>query len=833
MRLLSRCRRWVGACAAVAVSAGLVAVPAVPAQAVSETVVVSEVYGGGGNAGAELTQDFVELANLGDAPVELDGWSVQYASAGGAAWSGRTQLTGTIEPGGFYLVAQARGSGGTTALPEPDASGTVAMSASQGSVALVNSAEALTCGDPTSCAADGRVVDLVGYGAARRYEGTPAPELSNTRSAARGADLASVADTDDNAADFAAGAPTPVNAAGEGPGGGEPGGPEEPGEHRVHDVTGTTRVSPLLGERVEGVPGVVTAVNRFGSGRGFWFQDVRGDGDERTSEGLFVFTGESTPQVAVGDEVLVSGQVSAYRPGAANGPNQAITQLGGAVWTVLSSGNALPEAEAIGPDEVPAELAPEAGGDISALPLEPDRYALDYWASRLGMRVSVADVPLVGPSTEFNELWVTTRPEEVATPAGGVHYGSYDRPNTGRLKIESLIPFGERPFPQADTGDRLTGTTAGPLYYDSFGGYTLMATELGQVADGGLTRDVASAQPEWALSVATYNVENLSVNDDAAKFERLAEGLVTHLAAPDIVALEEIQDDTGPTDDGVVGSERTVARFLDAIEAAGGPRYASAWIDPQDGQDGGQPGGNIRNVFLYDPAQVDLVSAPGGDATTPVEVVAGRRGAALSVSPGRIAPADAAWDSSRKPLVAQFRYRGRDVFVVANHFASKGGDEPLHGRFQPPERSSEVQRLAQAELVRGFVDELLAADPDANVLVVGDLNDFPFSPVLQTFTGDGAMVNSADTLPVEERYNYVFDGNSQQLDHILVGGALAHRVDFDVVHLNADFHDQVSDHDPLLLRFRPLSGHPGLDRTEDRRYYGCEGGAAAAPCPAG
>ena len=108
--------------------------------------------------------------------------------------------------------------------------------------------------------------------------------------------------------------------------------------------------------------------------------------------------------------------------------------------------------------------------------------------------------------------------------------------------------------------------------------------------------------------------------------------------------------------------------------------------------------------------------------------------ATLSVSPGRINPTSTAWDSSRKPLVGEFRFRGESVFVIANHFASKGGDQSLHGRYQEPVRSSETQRVRQAAEVNTFVTSLLKADKSARVVALGDLNDFAFSPTMTALT---------------------------------------------------------------------------------------------------
>src|SRR4051812_43931378 len=189
----------------------------------SSGIVVNEVYGGGGNSGATYTTDFIELRNRGTAAVSLDGWSVQYHSASATgAWQ-VTQLTGTLAPGAIYLVAEATGTGGTQPLPTPQATGTIAMSGMSGTVAVVNGTSALTCGDSAACQAAS--VDLVGYGTAVINETAPAAGASNTDSVQR----KDAADSDDNAGDFASGAPTPGAANAGGCGATRGGGPRPPG----------------------------------------------------------------------------------------------------------------------------------------------------------------------------------------------------------------------------------------------------------------------------------------------------------------------------------------------------------------------------------------------------------------------------------------------------------------------------------------------------------------------------------------------------------------------------------------------------------------------------
>ena len=169
----------------------------------SSSIVISQIYGGGGNSGATLKNDFVELFNRSSATVSVEGWTIQYASSTGSSWD-RTTLTGSIEPGQYYLVALAAGTGGTVNLPAAQATGGTNLSATTGKIALVNTDALLSGACPTG------VVDLVGYGTANCSESSPAPALTNTTALIRAGN--GCTDTDNNSSDFATGTPSPRNA---------------------------------------------------------------------------------------------------------------------------------------------------------------------------------------------------------------------------------------------------------------------------------------------------------------------------------------------------------------------------------------------------------------------------------------------------------------------------------------------------------------------------------------------------------------------------------------------------------------------------------------------
>jgi hypothetical protein len=169
-------------------------------------VVISQVYGGGGNSGAPFTNDFIELFNRGTVAQDLTGWSVQYASSTGTTWQVTNLTNVTLAPGKYYLIQQAAGTTPSTALPTPDATGTLAMSGTNGKVLLANVTTAQTGANPTGS----QIVDFVGFGSANAFEGTAAVAvLSNSTAAIRL--NAGCTDNNQNSTDFSTGTPTPRN----------------------------------------------------------------------------------------------------------------------------------------------------------------------------------------------------------------------------------------------------------------------------------------------------------------------------------------------------------------------------------------------------------------------------------------------------------------------------------------------------------------------------------------------------------------------------------------------------------------------------------------------
>ena len=233
---------------------GLAVVAMLPAVPLQAQVVISQVYGGGGNSGATYKNDFIELFNRGAAAVDMTGWSVQYGSATGSTWQA-TSLTGTIQPGQYYLVQEAAGTGGTVDLPTPDRIGTINMSGTAGKVALVNSLLALSGSCPTA-----GVQDFVGFGAtANCSETSPTPAPSNTTAVLRAG--FGCTDTNNNSSDFVAGVPNPRNTAS----------PLNP----CVGALAITTASPLPNGTV-GQPYSVTFAASGGTGAGYAFSMIAG-----------------------------------------------------------------------------------------------------------------------------------------------------------------------------------------------------------------------------------------------------------------------------------------------------------------------------------------------------------------------------------------------------------------------------------------------------------------------------------------------------------------------------------------------------------------------------
>ena len=575
----------------------------------------------------------------------------------------------------------------------------------------------------------------------------------------------------------------------------------------ISSIQGAGHASPFENQQVEGIHGIVTAIRADG----FYMQSLAPDNDPATSEGIYVLQG-LIPSVRPGDEVLVSGLV---KEGVLNGDpvnDLMITHVRNPSIEILSKGNPLPPPVIIGQDGriPPTEVIDNhtQGRVIAGGNFYPHSAGLDFFESLEGMLVQINNAVVVGPTNQYKEIvvlpdngaWASTR-----TPRGGIVVQQGDF-NPERVILDDAL----REMPFVQVGDYSQQPIVGVMDY-AYGNYKVQPVADVNFIAGNLQPSVPLTPTlSGQIRVATYNVEVLSALD-SDRIKTLADHIINGFAAPDIIGLQEIADNDGIAGKQTVSAELTYQGIITAIAALGGPPYGFVNIDPQPGKDGGIPGANIRVGFLYRLDRgLNLIDAPSGDAQTPVGVDTLNGGVALSLNPGRIDPTNSVFTNSRKPLVVSFLIEGQPLFVINNHFISKGGDHALFGAVQPPILNSEVRRDAQAQVVHDFVETLLKIDPNSRIIVLGDLNDFHFSSPLEILKGDH-LYNLIETLPIEERYTYIYDGNSQVLDHILVSEALYTQLfSVDILHLNSEFDywRRFSDHDPIVATFRWESATP-------------------------
>jgi len=580
----------------------------------------------------------------------------------------------------------------------------------------------------------------------------------------------------------------------------------------VQQIQGEGHVSPLAGHRVAEVAGVITAIRPTS----FWMQ-AGSDGNVGTSDGILVF-GPSTSSLSIGMAVRVNGRVTEF----GSGDNLAITELDRA--TVTPAGPGTPVAATLigqgGRTQPTVVIEDDASGDLNAPGeggnvFDPAQDGIDFYESLEGMLVQVNNAAVVGATRSFGEITLLAdagaNATGLRTPRGGILLAPTDA-NPERIIVDDEIlrdrisPRPSKAMPDMNVGARLTSPVVGPLDY-SFENFKIQALTTPTFVESPIVPEVSVVAHPSDLTVATFNVENLANVNPQAKFDQLAGMIVDNLRSPHIIGIEEIQDDNGTTNNGNVVATATWNRLIDAIEAAGGPTYDFRQIDPVNNADGGAPGGNIRVGLLFrtDVANLRFVDRPGGTSTNNTSVVGPKNHPQLTFSPGRLGTDSAAFADTRKPLVGEFVWKDRTVFVVVNHFSSKGDDQGIFSRWQPPTNFSEPPRHGQAQVVNDFADDVLALDKDANVIVLGDINDFDFSRTIEILEGD-ELTTLMRILPANERYSYVFEGNSQVLDQILVSEAILKRAPvYDVVHVNSEFADarQASDHEPQVSYLRP------------------------------
>ncbi len=540
----------------------------------------------------------------------------------------------------------------------------------------------------------------------------------------------------------------------------------------IGQIQGEGHTSAFVGQTVV-TQGIVTAVDS----NGFYIQDL-GDGNSRTSDALFVFT-STAPEFLVGDAVTVRGAVSEFRAGTGG---LTVTQIISPTVTLEGWDNELPQATLIGAGglQPPTQVIDNDGlGSY-----DPATDGIDFWESLEGMRVTI-DAPLVVSNTTTDSFAETDVVASLGAGATGVNDRGGITISEGDFNPEKIQIQGDRAVYSGFTanysvGDQLSSVT-GVVNYAA-ARYEVIVTEAVTVTrDVTLTKETTQLQGDSThLTMATYNVENLDPSDN--KYDILASNIVYNLRAPDIIALQEIQDANGAAAGGSLSGATTAQGLINAIGLISTARYAYIEVAPTTANStGGEPNGNIRNGFLYN---LDRVGYVDGSA----ELITG-----------------AAYNNTRKPLVADFTFGGETITAINVHLTSRGGSDPLWGATQPPADAGDAARTAQAAGVKAYVQEHLADNPNLNFAIMGDWNGFSWETAQTQLTDParGGVFTDLNTLLAQnERYSYLFEGNAQQLDHILVTGGLLAGAQYDAVHLNSQFTgNRPTDHDPQLAMF--------------------------------
>ncbi|MGQ0793443.1 MAG: endonuclease/exonuclease/phosphatase family protein [Deltaproteobacteria bacterium] len=589
--------------------------------------------------------------------------------------------------------------------------------------------------------------------------------------------------------------------------------PPPPIAASIMEIQGEGHISSLTGENII-TSGIVTAKGF----NGFYMQDAAGDGNINTSDGIFVLSGAL---VIAGDAVMVTGIAQEDIPGGAATGNLSTTRIVASEVSITASANPLPapvilgssgrippSVDVISDDETATAINLQNPMDAAANQFDPQNDGIDFFESLEGMLVTVQSPVAVSATRRFSsfssEVFTLVNngrfvsPRNARTRRGGISLQP-DPDNMGdqnpeRVQIQfdgTIFPFA---VPRISVGDALSDVT-GVVGY-SFGNFEVNSTHQFSVTPSGLSPETTNlARLTNKITVGSYNTLNLSPDpSDDNQRQTLASQIVNNLRSPDILGLQEIQDNSGETNNGVVDADLTLQALIDAIVAAGGPRYEFVQVNPVNNSSGGVPGGNIRNAFLYNPGRVSVVEFKSLDSSELASAGVSDSGA---------------FAGSRNPLLGKFEFKGREIIVINNHLSSRSGSSPIFGAIHPFIQAAEDQRESQTLALNQYVNFLIDSEGAVNVAVLGDFNTFEFTDDLtDILTGAGAnqiLFNMIDEIS-EPVYTFIFEGNSQALDHLFVTEPLLQGGRLDIVHVNVDFpnidNTVGSDHEPLVGRFQ-------------------------------
>jgi predicted extracellular nuclease len=536
-----------------------------------------------------------------------------------------------------------------------------------------------------------------------------------------------------------------------------------------------------MAEQVVTTRGVVTGLAR----RGFFLQSAERNPDPLVSDGIFVFS-PGWPATK-GSLVEVTGQVLDYVKGDNGKP---VTQIKLTEAVLLKRR---------GPEIIPFLL--------TAANVPADSTELAVFLNGLeSMLVSIeAGQTFIAPSNPYGDY-------VLMLDADGPIDGSI-RTGQGGVLVDHQNPLRWYPgfrvtdyakAPELNVGSKLLSPITGPMNY-RVEAFQILVDHSIRIAPSDYSLTSSQLEPKAGyLTIMTMNGFNLDahvesgsrvknprqdIDDDwgDGRFHTLARAVVRQANLPDIVALQEIQDNDGAEMTQVIEADLTYAALIKTIKELSGIEYRWVDIAPQVGADGGQPGGGIRNGYLYNPARVDLIET----------------------SVRTIGLEEPAFEGSRKPLVAHFREKesAKSLACINVHLASKRHQRSIFAPEKPGYDSREHIRVEQAEIVRA---ELIGMRQQGlDYYVTGDFNDTEESQTLAAILGEESA-NLVKQLPVEQRFDYNHRGKSQVLMHGIVPLELADQdAEYDIIHGNellgvqpGQLGDKPSDHAYVIARIR-------------------------------
>jgi uncharacterized protein len=829
------------------------------AQAASNGLVISQVYGGGGSTATSPTpafkQDWVELFNGGNAAVSLSGLSLQYGSNAGNFGSSIVPLPNVaLQPGQYFLVlmnlSPVNSTGADVPLT-PDATGAMNMSGSNGKVALVSGTTSLACGataTPCSTATLLSLIDRVSYGTGNSAETTAAAALSTTTSLVRA--LNGCTDTDNNSTDFSiSNAPTPrntstaLNLCSGAPAPGPSPSPSptpspSPAATPIASIQGSGHTSPLAGQTVT-TTGVVTKLNS----NGFFMQSRVPDNNPDTSDGIFVFT-STAPAVLVGQEVQLTGLVAEFNTGAAGNAQtlaHTVTQLTTVTGlSVLSSGNAIQPTVITFPEATEDDLE-KVEGMLVKIDTELTA-SQNYFLGRYGQITLSAGGRLIKPTNIH--------------PAGSVAALQLADDNARRRILLDDGTSSQNPNPtpyfNADNTQRAGDTLPSLTGVIDYGLATATNTGLADYkihptqAIEFTPVNVRTASPEDVggnVKVASFNVLNYFNGNGTgagfptsrgattlAEFSRQRDKIIKAIKAidADVVGLMEIENDGE-------SAQSAIADLVNGLNTAyGTSTYSVVPAPPQAGSTGTD---EIKVAMIRKHGKVNLVGLSRTD-THPIH--------------------------NRPPMAQTFSTANGEKFtVVVNHFKSKGscpasGDANAAGNTDAGDGQGcwNSLRVQQAVRLHTFLQTIQSTQADSDVLVIGDLNAYGKEDPILALTSSG-YADLAEAFSGTHAYSYVFDGEQGYLDHALASTSLRPQVvsakhwhinadEPSVIDYNVEFKQpscalcgpdyytatpyRSSDHDPVVIGLSLIKAINGTARGDaltgtagDDRIHGGEG----------